>query len=293
MSSRFIALDWGTSSFRAYLMEADGRIAGERSGPDGILTVVDGDFDTVLERHIGAWDPAIPVLASGMITSKQGWIEVPYCTCPASLSEIAGALKRHVTKHGRTIAFVPGLSCDNDGIPDVMRGEETQVFGALEGEQGRFVLPGTHSKWVTVEKGRITRFTTYMTGEVFAALRNHTILGRLMREGDHDREAFARGVGAGLERGRNLLHAIFSTRTLGLFGKLAPESLSSYLSGLLIGAEMGGERKAGTVTLIGSPELCARYSEAFAIAGRHAVIGDPLAAVTGLRRIGAACGLID
>jgi 2-dehydro-3-deoxygalactonokinase len=161
----------------------------------------------------------------------------------------------------------------------------------LEDGEGRFVLPGTHSKWATVRNGRITGFTTYMTGEVFAALRNHTILGRLMQEGDHDREAFARGVMTGLDHGERLLHVIFSARTLGLFNRIPAEGLPSYLSGLLIGCEMAGERKSGIVTLVGSPTLCARYSEAFAVAGRHAVIGDPQAAVKGLMRIGRASGL--
>jgi 2-dehydro-3-deoxygalactonokinase len=226
-----------------------------------------------------------------MITSKQGWIEVPYCECPAGLSVLAGRLRQHVTSEGRIVSFVPGLTCESQGLPDVMRGEETQVLGALERDDGRFVLPGTHSKWVTVKDGAIIHFTTYMTGEVYAALRRHTILGRLMQDGDHDREAFARGVMTGLEHGQRLLHVIFTARTLGLCGRIAPESLPSYLSGLLIGCEMSGERKSGAVTLIGTPELCARYSEAFAVAGRHAEIGTPHAAVAGLQRIGRAAGL--
>lgn len=291
MTATFIALDWGTSSFRAYLVDGEGRILEERDAPDGILTIQDADFEAVLERHIRDWETELPVLASGMITSKQGWIEVPYCPCPAGLDDIARHLHRHVTEEGRTVTFVPGLNYESKGIPDVMRGEETQIFGMLEDGEGRFVLPGTHSKWATVRNGRITGFTTYMTGEVFAALRNHTILGRLMQEGDHDREAFARGVMTGLDHGERLLHVIFSARTLGLFNRIPAEGLPSYLSGLLIGCEMAGERKSGIVTLVGSPTLCARYSEAFAVAGRHAVIGDPQAAVKGLMRIGRASGL--
>jgi 2-dehydro-3-deoxygalactonokinase len=292
MSDRFIALDWGTSSFRAYLVDQNGEIIAERSGPDGILTVTDGDFEPVLERHIDDWDEALPILASGMITSKQGWIEVPYCACPAGLREVANALRHHTTSESRAIAFVPGLTCVNDGVPDVMRGEETQIFGSLDGASGQFVLPGTHSKWASVKKGRIETFRTYMTGEIFAAATGHTILGRLMEEGDHDRQAFAHGVNQGLVQGKRLLHALFSARTLALFGEVKPESVESYLSGLLIGAEIGSEPKRGTVTLVGSPALCARYSEAFAVAGRDTVIGNPQAAVLGLQRVGRATRLI-
>ncbi len=292
MTASFIALDWGTTSFRAYLVDMRGEVIAERSAPDGILSVGNGDFEIVLERNIGDWDAGLPILAAGMITSKQGWVEVPYCPCPAGLEEIAARLKHHVTASRRAIALVPGVSCEIDGIPDVMRGEETQVFGALDSASGRFVLPGTHSKWVTVKQGRIVQFTTYMTGEVFAALKSHTILGRLMQDGDHDREAFARGVNAGVKHGGRLLHAIFSARTLGLFEHLPGQSLSDYLSGLLIGAEMSGESRQGEATLVGAAMLCARYSEAFAVAGRSRVIGNPQAAVAGLRRIGQAAKLI-
>jgi len=292
MTASFIALDWGTTSFRAYLVNQSGEVIDETEADDGILAVADGDFETVLERHLGRWDEELPVLASGMITSKQGWIEVPYCTCPAGLAEIAAGMRHHVTSTGRRIGFVPGLSYEANDIPDVMRGEETQVLGALGKGQLHFVLPGTHSKWVKVANGRIEKFTSYMTGEVFAALKGHTILGRLMKDGDHDRDVFARGVRMGLEHGNRLLHTIFSARTLGLFGEIPAEGLASYLSGLLIGAEIAGEQKALKVTLIGSPTLCARYSEAFAVAGRVVEIGDPLAAVAGLRRLGQAVRLI-
>jgi 2-dehydro-3-deoxygalactonokinase len=292
MAASFISLDWGTSSFRACLVDAAGTVIAERSGPDGILSVADGAFEPVLERHIHDWDPALPVMASGMITSRQGWIEVPYVSCPAGLAEIARGLRQVTTSRGRSIRFIPGMSCGTDGFPDVMRGEETQVLGALQGGDGQFVLPGTHSKWVSVRAGRITGFTSCMTGEVYAALREHTILGRLMQEGGHDPHGFAQGVKLGLEQGHRLLHAIFSTRTLGLFNRLPPAGLASYLSGLLIGAEISGERQDGEIMLIGSPELCARYAEALAVAGRTSVIGPRHAAVLGQRRIAEEASII-
>src|SRR5882724_5987779 len=127
--------------------------------PEGILSVTDGDFDAALERLIGEWDVKLPVLAAGMITSRQGWIELPYVACPAGPSELAAALHPHTSKRGRRIAFSTGLSYRApDGVPDVMRSEETQVFGSLDGAT-HFVTPGTHSKWIAVEGECIVRFT--------------------------------------------------------------------------------------------------------------------------------------
>ena len=130
MSSAFIALDWGTSSFRAYLLNKDGTVQETVTAPHGILAVKDGAFDEALESHIGKWDKKLPIMASGMITSRQGWVELPYVACPASLQSIAAAVHPHTSKHGRKIYFVPGISTRGpDGAPDVIRGEETQVLG--------------------------------------------------------------------------------------------------------------------------------------------------------------------
>lgn len=295
MTAAFIALDWGTTSFRAYLVDHDAHVLESRSGADGILSVKDGGFAVVLERHIGDWDKALPVLAAGMITSKQGWIEVPYCACPAGLIEIAAALRRHRTQSGRDIAFVPGLSVRAaHDAPDVMRGEETQILGAAT--DGVFVLPGTHSKWVHVRDGRIANFTTFMTGEVFAALRQHTILGRLMTAEEHDRDSFERGVRLGLARPDLLLHSLFSVRTLGLFDEIGGAHLASYLSGLLLGCEIAAARTEpsgdGPLTILGSEALTARYGEALALAGLEAKSGPPDITVNGLARIGKAAGII-
>ena len=152
---------------------------------------------TALDAMIGSW-PRLPVIMSGMIGSRQGWAEAPYANCPAATENIVMALAT-VEHAGRTIALVPGLACENGGMPDVMRGEETQILGALEmakNDGGVFLLPGTHSKWAGVTQGWITSFRTFMTGEVFGALKGHTILGRLMRDGGHHPDGFARGVRA-------------------------------------------------------------------------------------------------
>ena len=297
MSPSFIALDWGTTSFRAYLVDAAGAVRDTRASADGILTVKDGAFEPVFERQVAGWDTGLPVLASGMITSRQGWREVPYAGAPAGLVELAAGVARFLTGGGRTILFVPGVSCRaENGVPDVIRGEETQIVGALGGGSGIVATRGTHCKWVAVEAGRITRFATFMTGEMFAVLREHSILGRLMTGEATTGPGFARGLEAGLA-GKALLHDLFATRTLGLFGDIAGDDLASYLSGLLIGAEILGARamfppSADGVTVIGGAALTEPFGKALDIAGIAWRAGPPDAAVRGLAKIGRQAGVI-
>ncbi|MBL8385485.1 MAG: 2-dehydro-3-deoxygalactonokinase, partial [Burkholderiales bacterium] len=204
--AHLIALDWGTTSLRAYLLDDAGAILDRREGGPGIMKVDGGGFEAALEAFCGDWIAAHPqarLVASGMIGSKQGWREAPYCPCPASAADLAAHTIDVPLARGRHLTIVPGVSCVDpaSGVPDVMRGEETQVFGALPAS-GRHlaVLPGTHSKWVWVEDGAIVTFASFMTGEVYAALTGHTILGRLMDlDAPHDEAAFARGVAYGLE----------------------------------------------------------------------------------------------
>jgi 2-dehydro-3-deoxygalactonokinase len=267
-----VCVDWGTSSFRAYLASVGGAIIERAESARGILTVSKGEHEEVLASFIKGWltgGRPLPVLMSGMIGARQGWVEAPYAQCPAGLSEIAAAIVTVETRTLGAIGLVPGVcALDIPGCPDAMRGEETQILGALAAmnrTDGIFVLPGTHSKWARVEAGRIVSFETYMTGEVFGALRDHTILGRLMKSTLEDGKGFAEGVRAAsrLEQPGDLLHAVFMTRTLGLFDRLEPDQLSDYLSGLLIGAELlSGARGAAEAIVIGSPALTARYCAA-------------------------------
>jgi 2-dehydro-3-deoxygalactonokinase len=272
-----ICVDWGTSSFRAYLMSVEGTAIERIESARGILTVDKGEHEEVLAGFIGKWlakSQTLPILMSGMIGARQGWVEAPYARCPAGLQEIAAAMVTIETRSLGPIGLVPGVcAMDRDDAPDVMRGEETQILGALAATgrtEGIFVLPGTHSKWARVAAGRIASFATYMTGEAFAALKDHTILGRLMETAAEDGTGFAEGVRAAvrLERPGDVLHAIFMTRTLGLFDRLKPDQLSDYLSGLLIGAELlSGARGAAEAIVIGSPALTARYCDAGEILG--------------------------
>ncbi len=300
-----IGIDWGTSSFRAYRIAADGRVLETRTAPAGILTVAVGAFEAVLEREIGPWlaaAPVLPIIASGMITSRQGWVEVPYRPCPAGGAELAAALLRYEIGADRAIHFVPGLSLIGaDGVPDVIRGEETQILGELGNERARraFVLPGTHSKWAFAEGGRIVWFATFMTGEVFAVLKAHSILGRLMAGETADEEAFARGLAYGRNGPGGLLKRLFSARTLGLFDRLPATGIASYLSGLLIGSEIAEARSclqdhpgAGEIAVIGGSDLALRYRLAIEAAGLHARTGHPDAGARGQLLIARAAGLM-
>ena len=268
--TQLLAVDWGTSSLRAALLDAQGQVLAEHASPRGILAVAPGEFAPVLiaindllTRGSGTF-----CLISGMAGSRQGWQEAPYCPCPAGFADIASRLAWIAdAPPGLRVAIVPGLSDETGGTPDVMRGEETQVFGALDLlglRNGRFVLPGTHSKWVRVADGRIQGFRTFMTGEFYALLRSHSILARTLPDADGalDEAAFLQGV-AQAQRSANLLHAAFSTRTLSLFDRLPAAALPSYLSGLVIGEELRSQALAGLqepVVVIGAGALTERYA---------------------------------
>ncbi|WP_207100046.1 2-dehydro-3-deoxygalactonokinase [Paracoccus shandongensis] len=287
-----IGIDWGTTSFRAWRMGPAGEVLDSVGDGPGILAAAQlpGGFRQAVEDSIGPWLGTAPVIASGMITSRNGWVETPYLPLPLD----AAALARSLTLH-EGIHFVTGAVSDPLGpAPDVMRGEETEIIGHLAdgGGDGLFVLPGTHSKWAHAKGGRLVAFRTVMTGEVFGALRDYTILGRLIQPGAGSADAFRRGVEAGRQDGA-LLGRIFSARTLALMDRLAPDQIADYLSGLLIGDEVAhGARDArGPVTIIGRGDLAARYRTAFDIGGIRADIAPPGMARRGLWEIARRGGL--
>ena len=297
--AKLIGLDWGTTSCRAYLLGADGAPLARLTDGPGILKIEPGGFGAWLDSMIGGWiatHGVVPIVLSGMVGSRHGWREAPYAACPAGTDDLVARLVRF--EHDRLgLALAPGLSCENDGMPDVMRGEETQILGALTlsgRDDGLFLLPGTHSKWAEVASGRIVSFRTFMTGEVFGALKEHTILGRLMRAGE-DAEGFARGVaeGAALGSAGALLNRLFATRSYGLMGRLGEGALSDYLSGLLIGAEVAaaaGEAR-GSVTIIASAALAQRYTDALRLLGRDSTLAPEDCVAAGHWRLARAAGL--
>jgi 2-dehydro-3-deoxygalactonokinase len=232
--------------------------------------------------------PGTRCLISGMAGSRQGWAEAPYVACPAGPDELARHL--HWIERDR-IALVPGLSDTQGDVPDVMRGEEVQIFGAMRLAglaDGLFVLPGTHSKWATVRGGKVTGFRTFMTGEVYGLFAQHSILARTLDAGAPlDEAAFRRGV-ARASGGDGLLNNAFGVRALGLFGRLSPAESASYLSGLLIGEELSRQTwpESGEVIVIGASALVERY--ALALGTRRATVRTFGAEATwaGLRAVG-------
>jgi 2-dehydro-3-deoxygalactonokinase len=307
-----IAVDWGTSSARAWLLDAAGEAIEERRAPLGVMHVPSGGYPQAFASLLGPWighGGGLGALACGMVGSRQGWREAPYLECPFAPGELAGALIEIDTGSPVRLWVVPGARCEGPWGPDVMRGEETQVLGAARsGPDGRaaarglVVLPGTHSKWVWLEQGRVMGFRTFMTGELFGVLRSHSILGRLMVEAA-DRgssEGFERGAVAGLDARGDLAAKLFSARTLPLLGRMDADAVADYLSGLLVGAEVRealawareGASPPPRPVLVGEADLCARYASAFRLAGLEARIEAPGAASRGLWALAGMAGLV-
>lgn len=316
--ARLIALDWGTSSLRAYRMGDAGQVLEQRRLPWGIMHLPPAPadapdtrpaqaFERAFDAACGEWlraEPALPVIACGMVGSAQGWREAAYLDLPADLQRLASRLTRVEREGAAPVHIVPGL-IQREGLPNVIRGEETQVAGVLAGLAGEehllIGLPGTHSKWVAVRAGRVVHFDTFMTGEVYAALRGHTILGRTMQAAAPDDAAFAHGLGvaASAEGRMGVLSTIFSSRTLGLTGVLPPTAQADYLSGLLVGHEVAAVAAAllrvpqrPRIVLCGESDLCRRYAQALGIHGLGQPDLAPAATERGLWQLAASAGLV-
>ena len=289
-SSVTIFGDWGTSRLRLYLRQGK-MVLDRRDGP-GISALTQSPRDTFLDL-VGDWREAGPsqALLCGMVGSRNGWREAAYAPCPANAADIRERLL-HLDADGLPVAIVPGLSCRNAlGGPDVMRGEETQILGALslnpELAKGRHLLalPGTHTKWVVVDDGAITSFLTAPVGEIYALLREHSILAKAAPgDGPESPEGFARGVARIVEHGpARLPHLIFETRSRQLLDGLPKDEAMGFLSGLLIASDTATTSSwfgdLGQVSLIGAPALSALYAQAIAAHGGTSVVVDGDAAV--------------
>ncbi len=296
-----IGLDWGTTRLRSYLYGADGGVLDSRSSPHGIRALPEGGFDAALADITAGW-PRCPRLACGMVGARGGWREMPYLDLPADVRGLAAALGRVDAADGEPVHLVPGLR--NPARPDVMRGEETQILGALAAGtsvvDATFVLPGTHCKWVAVRNGRVVDFRTAMTGELFSLLLRHSILGAgIEPDAAHGHARFADGVRAARESGAaGGLSRLFTARAAMLADTLAPADVPGWLSGLLIGEEIRGAVAEGAfdlsapVRLIGEAALCARYREALAAFSIEAVAAPADAAAAGLWSIATGAGLV-
>ncbi|AMB78768.1 2-dehydro-3-deoxygalactonokinase [Pseudomonas sp. Lz4W] len=322
MQAQLIALDWGTTSLRAYLLGSTGQVLKVRTLACGIMQLpgtarlvagqwcADG-FELAFDDACGDWldaNPGVPVIACGMVGSAQGWCEAPYRETPASLNALGTALQRVRSVRGVDLHIVPGV-IQRSALPNVMRGEETQVLGVVQSfpqlNDCLIGLPGSHSKWVQVQDGNLVHFDTFMTGELYAAVCEHTILGRTQQRSEQfDPAAFDRGVQVALSPDGRLgpLSTLFSARTLGLTGQLSPTQQPDYVSGLLIGHELsalGGavrERRGAApmpaIILIGNSRLCERYQRALAACGFADVRLAEQATEQGLWHLAQAAGLL-
>lgn len=292
MPTPLIALDWGTTRARAFLISATGEVLERRSADQGIQSVPPGGFPAAFEAIAGDLRKAAPnaaIVLAGMVGSRNGWIEAHYVACPASPDAIAAAGMKVTLADGTPATILPGLSCD-EGAFDVMRGEETLIVG-LGLDDGIACLPGTHSKWALIEGGRITCFASFMTGEIYGLLRQHSILSRLAEEpvGQDAARGAAEGLAAAARPG-GLLNTAFASRSEVLAGRMPGGAVGPYLSALLVGHEIAGAQallgRSDTVHLVADGVLAQSYGAALASMGITAKLTTPEAAfVAGVRRL--------
>jgi 2-dehydro-3-deoxygalactonokinase len=274
----WIAVDWGTSNLRAWAMQG-GKPVAHLESPDGMGRLARDQFEAALLRLIGPWlrDDITTVIACGMVGSRQGWHEAPYRTVPCTALDPAALVQAATADPRLRVLLAPGLRQMQPA--DVMRGEETQIAGALAlnpGFDGVLCLPGTHSKWVQVSAGEVVSFQTFMTGEMFELLSRHSVLRHGMAEAETkagpawDDAAFDTAVSDALSRPEKLGARLFSIRAEGLVHGLAPASARARLSGLLIGAELAAAKPywlGQDVGLVGSEKLSAAYARALSAQG--------------------------
>ncbi len=290
--AEWIAVDWGTSNLRAWGIDGTGSAVFSRTSPKGMGKLSREEFPAALVEILdGAEvDPnPVDVLICGMAGARQGWIEAPYLDAPTDLRGLlAGAVRPSMPTPRYLPAILPGVCQRAAGSENVMRGEETQLLGLsvlLPHFSGVVCMPGTHSKWAVLEGSRINRFATAMTGELFAVLSAHSVLRHSLNgdlDGPNRAAGFDAGLDAGLDRPDNLLGLLFSVRAGSLVSNRQPDWCAGYLSGLLIGCEIGGHRDwigDAEVPLIGAPALCALYQQALSKIGAKSCLIDATAAV--------------
>lgn len=267
-----IAVDWGTSSFRLWLLGRDGSILAERRSGEGMTSAAKSGFANVLDSHLQAISApdGVPAIICGMAGARQGWVEAGYIDTPASLADIPLNAVR-VPGVERDIRILPGLARRDSDSPDVMRGEETQLVGALASipSGGMVCMPGTHSKWVDVEEQTVRSFSTLMTGELFAVICGHTVLSHAVADasgfrGDHT--AFTRAVAASFAAPQLATNRLFTARSGQLLHGLSATDAKAIISGTLIGIEIAGavsaSPAAGQVILVGDGALGNLYEGA-------------------------------
>lgn len=278
MGKDFIAINWGSSNFRAYLMDHAGRVRDAWAETAGIASLDRSGMQAQIERAGQRWPDAEALYACGMIGSNIGWDDAGYAQCPIGLDGLAKQL-HSTTIAGRIMQIVPGLSCrrSSDDAPDIMRGEETELFGLLCAGQlpthGVVALPGTHGKWVRIENGKVAEFMTAMSGEIFDRMTAQGLLASIVGAAALPGAAFEQGVRTSASRTLGLGTLLFGARARVIRGELARDDAASYLRGLLIGAEIADalalypHGRALGITLVGSNVVCEMYAAALALLG--------------------------
>ncbi len=273
----WIAVDWGTSSLRAWAMDSAGHALADLSSDCGMGGLSPAEFEPALLALVEPWladGRCWPVVACGMVGARQGWIEAPYREVPCAPTA-AGKLTIASTRDPRLSVQIAAGICQTDP-PDVMRGEETQIAGFLaeSNYKGVICLPGTHTKWVTIQDGLITSFRTMMTGEIFALLAEQSVLQHSVGEG-WDQTAFAAAVEQAQSSPQDLAGALFSIRAGSLLHNVAPAKARATLSGQLIGAELAAVRPApGPVAVLGADALADVYRSALELTGHEVQMVD-------------------
>lgn len=293
--AEWVAVDWGTSNLRAWGIAADGGITFSRSSDRGMGKLTRDDYPGVLSELLAdAVDGPTDVLICGMAGARQGWLEAPYLDAPTDLAGLAsGAVAPAMDQVDLKPRILPGVCQKAAGAEDVMRGEETQLLGLSlldPGFSGLVIMPGTHSKWATLDGTRIERFTTAMTGELFELLKTHSVLRHSLQgelDGALRDEGFETGVAMGIDAPQRLTATLFKVRAGSLLSGRTPDWCAGFLSGLLIGAEVGGQRDwigTGEIPLIGGTGLCALYARALSRVGATSRIVDATdATIAGLK----------
>jgi 2-dehydro-3-deoxygalactonokinase len=271
IQAAYAAVDWGTSSFRLWLMDHTGKALAERRSDEGMTAAAKSGFAAVLQSHLAAVGAAsdLPVIICGMAGARQGWVEAGYVDTPAPLDAIlAGAVT--VPGQSRDVRILPGIAQRDANAPDVMRGEETQLLGALTSDAAREALvcmPGTHSKWAEVRDGTVARFATFMTGELFSAISRETILSHAVAGAEaEDRGAFQDAVVAAFKAPAQAANLLFRVRSRQLLFGGTPAAARETISGTLIGIELAAglaKHPRARVTLVASGRLATLYRLAF------------------------------
>ncbi len=286
MSGSFIALDWGTTRLRGWLMGPDGAVRDDMASDDGIQLVKAGGFEALLRARLAPWlagDPTLPIWMAGMVGSRNGWIEVPYVSAPCSAADLKRGAVRHQLD-GHEVWLVPGVSHESaDGFFDVMRGEETMALGAGV-RDGLICQPGTHSKWIEMRDGAIVGFATFITGELYAAM-SASFIARLAEAPDNEEPGTAQGRIAARAAG-GVLRGLFQARARVLGGVLPACGVKPFISSLLVAGEVAGAQQlygAVTPTLIAAAPFDALYRQA--LGGRVTLVTPQNALLEGLRGI--------